>query len=143
MNYWQENRNTKGISFLDNFTSKDKIKIPIVTCDINGHKLNFILDTGSASSHILQSVVKKLNITVKDCSIDVIGGLGKDSSSSCCVLPVNFNNKIVNELFFITKLSNSFKDIESNYKIKLHGILGSSFLVKSDSVIDYKNFIIK
>lgn len=112
--------------------------IPYVTIDIQGHKLNMIVDTGCGVSIITKDILDKLKYTSSDKTIN-LSALTSDSLKSN-VVSIDFNiaNKKFTENFVVYAQSN-LANFETMYGITIHGLLGNEFMEHTNCKIDYNN----
>lgn len=100
----------------------------------------FIIDTGSNVSHIDAEAAKLLQNSTKlpiiDNSVTGIDG----SLQSTGKIRQCFSSGIFtfDHEYFVTDLSSMAKVIEDNSGIRIHGILGTDFLVKYRCHLDFK-----
>lgn len=116
------------------------IGIPIIKVTQKNHKYYFLIDTGSEHSTIHPDVLDVLEYT-------------KREDISTMVYDVNGNISGVPIITTDFKLSNKYGFRESfqvfnfvihqNTKVKISGLLGSSFLRDNKLIIDYDNYILR
>lgn len=123
--------------------SLDLTSLPIITFVSGDKKLNFLLDTGSNSSHIDSTVLKSNNIeyTITDNANTVIGLEGRERKVESCILTVKYKETYFTDEFCVTDLSGAFDAIKSTYGVQIHGIIGSEFFQKYQYVIDFKKLM--
>lgn len=118
--------------------SLDLTSLPVITFYNNGHRLNFILDTGSSTSLINQKDLD--NCEFKDCAsqYNILGvGANTDEKHGEVIMILERNGRVFNSNFVVSDLSDSFDKIKQHYGIPIHGLLGNNFLKKYRYVIDF------
>ena len=121
----------------------DLTSLPIITFVSGKTKLNFLLDTGSNSSHIDSKVLHDSNIEYQTINIKhtVIGIEGKEQETTPCILTVKYKETIFTSEFCITDLSGAFNAIKAEYGVQIHGIIGNEFFQKYKYVIDFQELM--
>lgn len=116
--------------------------LPIVTLTNNGHKLNFVLDTGSANSLINKDVLGRISFDNTDYVSNISGIDNKVRKEEVVVkMSLIYKDKITEGLFVVTDLNDVFASIRSETGVQLHGLLGSNFFVDNKYVIDYNEMV--
>lgn len=128
----------KKTSFKDGL---DKTQLPIISAEIDGKTLNFVLDSGSSYSYINASDMEDLYIANSDTATQVISGLDNIKHE---IFFANFEITIKDytcvHMFGAYDLEDTFKLFKETNGIEVHGILGSDFFNMHNYVLDYKNF---
>lgn len=134
-----EEYNTIHIEFSE---ETGKIHIPTIVLKGKKEDLLFIVDTGAAVSCINPSSIDKIDhyfIDNQGCDIiDVTGNIFKTDLARGVV---SYKGKEINVLFKVFDMG-IVKSLETEYGIKVDGLLGSSFLYTNKSLIDYKKKIV-
>ena len=136
--YQINKKNKSKISFKE---SMDLTELPVITFMSDNTKLNFLLDTGSNTSFINESMVKSLNCKMLNTVSEVVGLEGKKIKNDNCELQIKYKNYEFNAQFSIINLDESFNLIKQESGVQIHGILGSLFFQKYKYVIDFKSLI--
>lgn len=122
--------------------SIDLIDIPIVTFWNKGKKFNFLLDTGANFSIINKKVLKDFKYTLIEEEVtETIGANGPVVNIGNCVATLRYNGLSFDEKFRITDLSVALDSIKKTNGVTIHGILGSSFFVRNQYVLDFEKMI--
>ena len=121
--------------------SMDLVDLPIITFYSNDTKLNFLLDTGSDSSYINQSILQTLKFTKTDKKNYVIGMEGNSVESTTCNIDIVYKDKVFTEEFLSCNLDKAFNAVKKETGVQMHGILGSKFFRKYRYVIDFNELI--
>lgn len=136
--YQINKKNKSKISFKE---SMDLTELPVITFMSDNTKLNFLLDTGSNTSFINESMVKSLNCKMLNTVSEVVGLEGKKIKNDNCELQIKYKNYEFNAQFSIINLDESFNLIKQESGVQLHGILGSLFFQKYKYVLDFQSLI--
>lgn len=122
--------------------SMDLAELPIVTFYQGKKKLNFLLDTGSNHSHITFDASKELEGTRMKGSESVkgVGGEASIDTSIQTILEYK-NNKYNINLLVGSHLDSTFADIKESTGVKVHGIIGNSFLNENKYILDFDELI--
>ena len=135
-------KESNKMSFMEAFNLTE---MTIVTLFNNGHKLNFLLDTGSNDAYISQaaSEIEGLSYEVIPTSgINVTGSVGSCSCTDAIRIPLTYKGYTYNaDLFVLNTLDESFKTIKESNGVQLHGILGTLFLQKHNFVLDFDELV--
>lgn len=135
----ENHKHTKNkISFRE---SMDLVDLPIITFYSNNTKLNFLLDTGSDSSYINQSILQTIEFTKTDKKNYVIGMEGNSVESTACNIDIMYKDKVFTEEFLACDLDKAFSAVKKETGVQIHGILGSKFFRKYRYVIDFNELI--
>lgn len=115
----------------------------------NGNKdYNFLIDTGSDTSHINNRIIKKFKDTEKIKSekyekIEVSTGNGTTLVDSTMIkIPLYYHNELYSEVFLPLDLEESFKGLKEEMGIQLHGILGNTFFKSYNFIIDFSDITV-
>ncbi len=130
------------ISFMEAFNLTE---MTIVTLFNNGHKLNFLLDTGSNDAYISKSASQIEGLSfenIKAEEINVTGSIGACSSTEAIRISLTYRDHTYNtDLYILDSLDDSFKSIKESDGVQLHGILGTLFLQKYNFVLDFDELV--
>lgn len=119
----------------------EKIRLPIIVVKIKNKNLCFIIDTGSNCNLIDCRVAECFKDIVTHAGDYYVSGIdGNRQKVNVVILPFNFEGQIFSPKFCKKPLLETFKDIEKDNGIQIHGILGIPFLVANHWVIDFKNY---
>lgn len=120
--------------------SMDLTDLPVVTFYCGSRKLNFLLDTGSNSSHINSVIMEKAK-NMEDAfngkTLKFMGVEGNEKTTKVYNLRLTYNNTVFDEEFSATDLTKAFSAIKKETGVQVHGILGSVFLQKYKYIIDF------
>lgn len=119
----------------------DLCELPIITLMNNGHKLNFLLDTGASKSVIHSGALEGLNYDKSDKIGDIYGIDGKRQNISFINMPIAYKGKDYYEEFQVVDMSISFNNLKSDFGVNLHGILSSTFFQKYRYVLNFDELV--
>lgn len=135
-------RERNKMSFMEAFNLTE---MTIVTLFNNGHKLNFLLDTGSNDAYISKSASQIEGLSyevIPTQGINVTGSVGQCSCTEAIRISLTYKDYTYNtDLFVLDTLDESFKSIKESDGVQLHGILGTLFLQKHNFVLDFDELI--
>lgn len=132
----------KRLNFISLQESLNLVGLPIITLVSNGHKLNFILDTGSNESHISNEAFEKLHLEKKPTTTQVYGAGGVALSIGKVELEFTYKKATYTTTLIISKtLDDTFKALKESEGASIHGILGNDFLIKYSYVMDFASLI--
>lgn len=115
-------------------------RLPIILVDVKGENLCFILDTGSTCSLIDSTVVEYFKDIVEPVGDYFISGIeGTKHKVDMIILPFNFEGQIYKPKFCVKPLLETFKGIEDESGIQVHGLLGTDFLLENQWIISFNN----
>lgn len=119
----------------------DFVGFPLVTFTNNGNKYNFIIDTGSNNSFVSSDAVESMNVIPIDDTNSVIAYSGESEAMNSVMVILGYKESKYHAKTIVSNhLTESFKQVKSNYGVQLHGILGCDFLEKYDYVIDFNTY---
>lgn len=133
----RQNR-SRGISFRK---AMDLTGLPTLILYQGGKKLNFILDSGATHSAINLYSIEGLTGTEKDKVSTSFGIDGNINTNHIIELSLFYDSHKYIEEFQVMDLSQAFDNIKKESGVKIHGILGSSFLSKYRYIIDFDKMI--
>lgn len=123
-------------------SSLDSCNLLIVDTKINSNDVSFIVDTGATSNFIDKTYVKYNLQTnkIKDDNNTVLIPNSEFVSTSTVDLEFDLNNNSYNSSFIVCDFSNQIEFLKSQYEYNKNvcGILGNSFLLENNAVINYK-----
>lgn len=135
-------RERNKMSFMEAFNLTE---MTIVTLFNNGHKLNFLLDTGSNDAYISKSASQIEGLSfenIKAEEISITGSIGTCNSTEAIRIPLTYKDYTYNtNLYILDSLDDSFKSIKESDGVQLHGILGTLFLQKHNFVLDFDELV--
>lgn len=135
-------RERNKMSFMEAFNLTE---MTIVTLFNDGHKLNFLLDTGSNDAYISKSASQIEGLSFKNIKaegISVTGSMGTCNSTEAIRIPLTYKDYTYNtDLYILDSLDDSFKSIKESDGVQLHGILGTLFLQKHNFVLDFDELV--
>lgn len=122
--------------------SLNLVGLPVITLESEGHKLNFILDTGSNESHVSKEAFEKLCVEKRKTETQVYGAGGVALSVGKVDLEFTYKNATyLTTLIISPALDVTFKAIKDSEGASIHGILGNDFLIKYSYVIDFESLV--
>ena len=130
-------RNKTAVSF---FETLNLVGLPIITVNNNGHKLNFLLDTGSNTSYINEGCIDMLDYKKTDDKGKIVGMNGTVSAGEFIDMNISYRNNSFEETFLTANLNDLFAKIRANKGIELHGLIGVSFFDKYRYILDFKEY---
>lgn len=135
-------RERNKMSFMEAFNLTE---MTIVTFFNNGHKLNFLLDTGSNDAYISKFASKIAGLSyeaIPTLGTNVTGSVGQCACTEAIRIPLTYKDYTYNtDLFVLDSLDESFKSIKESDGVQLHGILGTLFLQKHNFVLDFDELV--
>lgn len=106
----------------------------------DGHKLVFIIDTGSNESHIDEEATKLLKSPIdKTAGSKITGVSGSLKSIGKIDQWLEYKTHSFKLGFSVTDLSAMVKAIEKACGVHIHGIIGTDFLRIFDGRLDFKD----
>ena len=113
-------------------------KVPIVSFNHNGKTVNFIIDSGSTHSIINASSLDEFNCyKIDDKQGSVFGIDGNKITTNLVGVTISKDNHDFHEVFQVLPVPGIDK-LNNTENIKVHGLLGSTFLKRYRFHIDYK-----
>lgn len=117
----------------------NKVQLPIIHVKIENKYLCFILDTGSTCSLIDSTVVEYFKDIIEPVGNYCISGIeGTKHKVDMVALPFTFEGQVYKPKFCVKPLLDTFKSIEDESGIQVHGLLGTDFLLENKCIIDFK-----
>lgn len=126
-----------GHSFRD---ALDLSGLPVIVCRYNDDKINLLVDSGSNRSLIDENFVKMLELKEAEDFIANVNTVEKQSKR--IELNIGFKDTERRVLFYSIDMSNLFDSIKKETGVTIHGIIGTDFLDKNKSIIDFEECII-
>lgn len=121
--------------------SMDLVDLPVITFYNEGKKFNFLLDTGATKSVIDSNVLSDFHHEKID-STGVLWGMeGNTINVSYIKASLSYKDKFYEEDFQVVDMSDSFGKVKAESGVTLSGILGNSFFVKYQYVLDFNSLI--
>lgn len=130
-------RNKTAVSF---FETLNLVGLPIITVNNNGHRLNFLLDTGSNTSYINEGSMGLLDYRKTDDTGKIIGMNGSVSAGEFVEMDISYRDNTFSETFLTANLNELFAKIKANKGIELHGLIGVSFFDRYRYILDFKEY---
>ena len=115
--------------------------LPIVSFINNNQVLNLVLDTGSNTNIIDQSVLKDLNYKVSEVKNSVIGIAGMTNESNYILVPLSYKNKNYDVVCITADISGTLLTLKEEYGVTVHGVLGTGFFSKYKYILDFNEMI--
>ena len=120
-----------------------EIGTPIIVAEFQGERLLFVLDTGSDTNFLDERVYEhfKDSIEATEGNGFVIGVEGNEIPRGKLVtVPMQIVNRQLSVKFFtLPQGMNSFEMLEKQHGLRLHGILGTPFILHNRLIIDLTN----
>ena len=125
-------------SFSETFKA---INIPIIAFTIGDNTYNFLIDTGSSSSHIYSEIAKKYGENYKEVDVSCTGAGAEINFSSVCILNLTRGKyNFPGVLFFSSpSLDASLTAVSNKFNIPIYGLLGGDFLDQYKFIINYND----
>ena len=122
------------------FIDFEKIEIPYVTIDIQGYKLNMVVDTGCSVSLLSVPAIAdyKIDYVESGKSVDLSAITSDKVTSNAVTITFEVFGKEVTEDFYLQDVED-FGNFQKMHGVVLHGLLGSSFFDANKCKIDFKN----
>ena len=126
------------ISFLQSYYL---IGLPIVTFETNGHRFNFILDSGATGCSIDKSILKHIDVG-EPIHYQEQYGLGSNLGKlPCYKLKFTYKDKEYEGEFLAGDYSDHYDMIKKEFGVTIHGIIGTDFFKKHQYVIDFAEMV--
>lgn len=131
----KNNTSLLSISFSKGFTSPN---IPIATFYQGKKELNFIIDTGSDDNVISREALEGIEYQKIE-HAGTLAGVGGVFEVEACNISFRYDDDVFTAKFLISDhLKDAFDNIRKAHAIPLHGMLGSTFLLKNKVILDFK-----
>lgn len=118
--------------------------MPLVLMRLKGVNLTTLVDTGSDCSYITRKVLdamleaKSPNLVkLSDCEYSSDSTNGSWAVNQVAIIKFRMGRTVYEHEFRVMDCTHGFDKIEKEYKVQLHVLMGSDFLVKHNMVIDY------
>lgn len=134
---WFKRKKPTCIDFGAGFNLTD---LPIVTFYQGEVKLNFLLDTGCTISIINKKLIPALKVKHLEATSSVFGMEGNLVECGTCLIEIAYKENKYWDQFQILDLDESFNKIKQETGVSVHGILGTKFFQRYDSVLDFSEF---
>ena len=119
----------------------DLTGLPIVTFRQGENKINFILDTGAATSLVDQKVLDFIKYTEIEGNKRTFGVDGNVHVMQQVGIVLSYKGKDYSEVFTVHDMSVSFGKMKSEYGVTIHGLLSSAFFERYKYILDFKELI--
>lgn len=129
------NYKDKSVSY--DFESPEKVDLPYISIDIQGHTFNMITDSAASVSIIKKEALDQLVYEVSPRKINLSAITNDSIAASVVTVPLSIKDRGV-EVDFVVYDNTDIADFECKYGIKLHGILGVEFFKKTKGIINFK-----
>lgn len=130
-----------------NMVGLREVRIPLLQAEFQGKNLLFMLDSGSDMNFLDEWVVEhfKDNLKIEPDNGTVLGVEGKEMPrGSKVIMPLEIKGHLIKANFYsIPGGIASFDLIEQENHVRIHGILGTPFMVQNNLVIDFSNYTIR
>ena len=129
-----------SMSFME---SMNLVNLPVVTFFQGDKRFNFLLDTGSNSSVIDNSVLKNIKHTITN-NPDLSNIMGMDGilhQTQSCEITLYYKDREYTYGYIVQDMKEAFTSIKQSSGVTLHGIIGSSFFNKFKYVLDFDELI--
>lgn len=119
----------------------DLTELPVVTFICNDKKLNFLIDTGANNSILNKPVSDTMKLKCRDIeNLETNTAGGNICLNEAVDLTIKLDdNRLYEESFLISNMSDAFDAIKAETGVTIHGILGSNFFSKYKYIIDYES----
>lgn len=114
--------------------------LPIASFYQGDTELNFIIDTGSDNNVICSDILPHIEHTILDGEemFATAGGLQKVKKAT---IKFQYGSETFTSVFNIVDLKESFDKIHEWNAVRLHGMIGSKFLMENNIVLDFNNMV--
>lgn len=129
-----------NLEFMSFMESINLTELPVVTFTVKDKKLNFILDTGCTISIINKKLVSTLDVKHLSATSSVFGMEGNLIECGTCLINLEYKGNQYCDQFQILDLDDSFNKIKQESGVNIHGIIGTRFFQKYESIIDFSEF---
>lgn len=114
-------------------------RLPLILVEVKDKHLSFILDTGSTCSLIDSNVVEYFKDIVEPVGDYYVSGIeGTKHKVDMITLPFTFEGQVYKPKFCVKPLLDTFKCIEDESGIQIHGLLGTDFLLENKWIINFE-----
>lgn len=119
--------------------SLDKIRMLLVKVRIGDYNLTFDIDTGSTENIIFDYVFNQLKDSFRlvEGGTRMMGIDGNYAEHPFAETTMGLGEKKITTRFSIINADQTVINLQNDYKIQLHGILGIPFLVDNHCVLDF------
>ena len=119
----------------------DLVDLPIITFQVGGKKLNFLLDTGANYCIIDSNLIDTIEHAKLDLEGTVYGVGGAEVEVDYVSIDLKYKGVAYADMFQVLDLSNTFGMLKKEKGVNLHGVLGNSFFQKYKYVIDFQELV--
>lgn len=119
------------------FQNYTTVGIPYVTLDVQGQKLNLIVDSGAAVSVITQEALSMVSYEPSMRQISISALTDENLPSGMVTIPINIDGTEIKEDFVVHPVDD-LANFKVMHNIVAHGILGNEFFEQTGCKIDYK-----
>lgn len=119
----------------------DLVDLPIITFQVGGKKLNFLLDTGANYCIIDSNLIDTIEHAKLDLEGTVYGVGGAQVEVDYVSIDLKYKGVVYADMFQVLDLSNTFDMLKEEKGVNLHGVLGNSFFQKYKYVIDFQELV--
>lgn len=120
-----------------------ELNLPLISLKNNNEDFNFLVDTGSNLCLIDLNVVKDLKHEKLRGSGTIFGLEGEVKETSYTKITLEKDNMSFINKFQLVDLKIPFGQVEKDYGVRIHGVLGNDFLTKYGCNINFEDFNIK
>lgn len=134
------NKALLALSFAKGFTSPN---MPIVTLTQGTKEFNFILDTGCDVNVIDKTALETIeHQPIKTNKVHTLTGLGGVTQVELCTITFNTGNETYTSEYNVSDLKHIVDSFKAEHAICIHGMLGSSFLLQQNLVMDFSEMMV-
>lgn len=122
------------------YESMKLCNIPVISMKVGDKDINFLLDTGSMESIMDIRIIELLNLpyTPHEKTFSIYGVTGNTTSVPSVLMNLEYKGVVYEGHFMVKDFSDSMDIIKDEYGVRIHGVLGASFLEKYKYVLDFK-----
>lgn len=122
------------------YESMKLCNIPVISMKVGDKDINFLLDTGSMESIMDIRIIELLNLpyTPHEKTFSIYGVTGNTVSVPSVLMNLEYKGVVYEGHFMLKDFSDSMDVIKDEYGVRIHGVLGASFLEKYKYVLDFK-----
>ena len=122
-----------------------KTGLPLIVTSGKLKNLCFLIDTGSTHNTLFDFVYEhfKREFKLLDDTYKTMGIEGHYQEVPMIEATFNFEGKDYSSVFAVLDASDAVKNVQDEFGIQIHGILGIEFLIKNKWIIDFEKLEVR
>ena len=117
---------------------KEGAKYPLLTCKNNDSEFTFLIDTGADVSIINKGSLSQISHTEGEGKVHIMTGSTSVVASNCNI-KLSTKHFSSTEEFRVLDIGSQCFTLSTMAGTIIHGVLGMSFLIKNNLILDFKN----